>query len=136
VPIQISSLTGVRPSEAGAASGMINTSQQIGGAVGLAAITTIATTATANYLTSHALSPAAGAAALVHGFHIAFVVLLAVTLSSVVLTAALLRGSTVTAGGVVEEPGQVVAGPAVVPAVGVVGFDGESTEGEQERPAA
>ena len=34
VPIQISSLTGVRYGEAGAASGMINTSQQIGGAVG------------------------------------------------------------------------------------------------------
>ena len=136
VPIQISSLTGVRPGEAGAASGMINTSQQIGGAVGLAAITTIATTATSNYLTSHAPSAATGAAALVHGFHIAFIVLLAITLTGVVLTITMLRGSEVTASGVVEEPGQGVAGATAARAVGGAGFEGESFEGEQERPAA
>src|SRR2546421_973974 len=39
VPTQIASLTGVQPAEAGAASGLINTSQQIGGAIGLRAAT-------------------------------------------------------------------------------------------------
>jgi EmrB/QacA subfamily drug resistance transporter len=106
VPIQIAALTGVRPAEAGAASGMINTSQQIGGAIGLAAITTIATTATTNYLTSHAPSPAVVPAALVHGFQIAFIVLLAINLANVALTVVLLKGTAVTAGGVVEEPGE------------------------------
>src|SRR6267378_2141501 len=43
VPISISALAGVKASEAGLASGLINTSQQIGGALGIAALSTIAT---------------------------------------------------------------------------------------------
>ena len=35
IPVSIGALTGVRPSEAGLASGLINTSQQIGGAIGV-----------------------------------------------------------------------------------------------------
>ncbi len=135
VPIQISSLTGVRFGEAGAASGMINTSQQIGGAVGLAAITTIATTITTNYLVSHALSPATAATALVHGFQVAFYVLLAVTLTGVVLTATLLRDTRVTAGGVVEEPGEGRGMERLVPALGDRG-EGAASSDEEERPAA
>ena len=46
VPVTIASLTGVQPADAGIASGLINTSRQIGGSVGLAAVTTIAATAT------------------------------------------------------------------------------------------
>src|SRR3954447_21357442 len=46
VPMSIGGLTGVRQSDAGVASGLINTSQQIGGAIGVAAATTIATTFT------------------------------------------------------------------------------------------
>ena len=47
VPTSIGALTGVRPADAGVASGLINTSQQFGGAIGVALATTIATTATA-----------------------------------------------------------------------------------------
>ena len=46
VPMSIGGLTGVRPADAGVASGLITTSQQIGGAIGVAAATTIATTYT------------------------------------------------------------------------------------------
>ena len=46
VPISIAALAGVTPSEAGLASGLINTSQQIGGALGIAALSTIATSHT------------------------------------------------------------------------------------------
>jgi EmrB/QacA subfamily drug resistance transporter len=77
VPMQIAALTGVRDSDAGVASGLINTSQQVGGAIGLAAATTIATTFTTHYVDSHAGITAFSGAALTHGFEIAFYVLAA-----------------------------------------------------------
>ena len=46
VPISIAALAGVQPAEAGLASGLINTSQQIGGALGIAALSAIATSTT------------------------------------------------------------------------------------------
>ena len=64
IPMSIGALTGVRPADAGIASGLINTSQQIGGAVGVAAATTIATTFTNHYVHSHAGTTAFGAPAL------------------------------------------------------------------------
>jgi EmrB/QacA subfamily drug resistance transporter len=52
VPISIAALAGVEPSEAGLASGLINTSQQIGGALGIAALSSIATSTTSNELSN------------------------------------------------------------------------------------
>src|SRR5688572_288753 len=70
VPISIAALAGVEPAEAGLASGLINTSQQIGGAIGIAALSTIATSRTEEAVGSGtALS-----AALVDGFSAAFLV--------------------------------------------------------------
>jgi len=70
VPISIAALAGVVPSEAGLASGLINTSQQIGGALGIAALSTIATTHTADSVGSGSSLPVA----LVDGFQSAFLV--------------------------------------------------------------
>src|SRR4029450_8141825 len=70
VPISIAALAGIQPAEAGLASGLINTSQQIGGALAIAAISTIATSRTEDALAGGASQ----ADALVVGFHGAFVV--------------------------------------------------------------
>ncbi|MGH3022496.1 MAG: MFS transporter [Gaiellaceae bacterium] len=69
VPISIAALAGVQDAEAGLASGLINTSQQIGGALGIAALSTIATTQTDNALADGSALPVA----LVDGFTAAFV---------------------------------------------------------------
>ena len=68
VPISIAALAGVTPSEAGLASGLINTSQQIGGALGIAALSTIATSRTEDSVATGSILPVA----LVDGFSSAF----------------------------------------------------------------
>jgi EmrB/QacA subfamily drug resistance transporter len=63
---------GVEPNEAGIASGMVNTSQQVGGSVGTSLLSTIYATAVAGYLTSHPHVPGVVPAAAVHGDTTAF----------------------------------------------------------------
>src|SRR2546426_7497201 len=67
VPMSIGALTGVRQSDAGIASGLINTTQQIGGAIGVAVATTVATTFTARYVDAHVGTSAFSSSALTHG---------------------------------------------------------------------
>jgi EmrB/QacA subfamily drug resistance transporter len=74
VPVNNTALTGVAPSDAGVASGLINSTQQVGGSVGTALLNTIATTATVNYLAGHGSTAAAVSTATVHGFSVAFAV--------------------------------------------------------------
>src|SRR3954470_5305993 len=52
VPITIIAMSGTRPHEAGLASGLLNTSQQVGGALGLALLATLANTRTQDLLSS------------------------------------------------------------------------------------
>src|SRR5919108_414137 len=69
VPISIAALAGVQPSEAGLASGLFNTSQQVGGALGIAALSAIATTTTSDEVASGTALPNA----LTNGFEAAFI---------------------------------------------------------------
>ncbi|MBA2523051.1 MAG: MFS transporter, partial [Solirubrobacterales bacterium] len=71
VPVTIGAVAGVEDRESGLASGLINTSQQIGGALGLAILATIANSTSEGPLAA-ATSPDAAAAALTEGFQDAF----------------------------------------------------------------
>jgi EmrB/QacA subfamily drug resistance transporter len=93
VPMSIGALTGVRAEDAGIASGLINTNQQIGGAIGVAAATTIATTFTNHYLHAHSAASAFGGPALTHGFQIAFFALAAIALAGAVLAGLLVESA-------------------------------------------
>jgi EmrB/QacA subfamily drug resistance transporter len=86
VSVTIAGLSGVQSADAGVASGLINTSRQIGGAIGLAAVTTIIATATSHFAQSHAV-PASSSPALAHGFQVAFYALIGLSLAGAALAA-------------------------------------------------
>jgi len=65
---------GVARQDSGVASALVNTMQQVGGSIGTAALSTVALTATATYLTAHHAGRLAVATAAVHGYSVAFTV--------------------------------------------------------------
>jgi len=87
VPISIAALAGIKPSEAGLASGLINTSQQIGGALGIAILSTIATTRADNAIQTGT----ARSSAFVEGFQAAFWVGAAIAAVGVVAALVFIR---------------------------------------------
>jgi EmrB/QacA subfamily drug resistance transporter len=98
VPLGNTSLTGVANHDAGVASAMVNTTQQIGGSLGVALLNTVFTTSVASYITAH--GPAQAALAAVHGYNVAF------TYSAVLLGVATLVIFTL----IRKDPEQIVEG--------------------------
>jgi EmrB/QacA subfamily drug resistance transporter len=102
VPISIAALAGVQAAEAGLASGLINTSQQIGGALGIAALSTIATSRTDDAIAGGSTQ----AAALVTGFHGAFLAGVIIAGLGIVAAVTLIRRDEL------EQPVEAAAEPA------------------------
>ena len=81
---------GVRRQDAGVASALVNTMQQVGGSIGLSALSTVALTATASYLAAHHTGPLAPAIAATHGYTTAFAIAAAILGMGVILAIVLL----------------------------------------------
>ena len=105
---------GVARTDAGVASAMVNTMQQVGGSIGTALLSTIAASATASYATSHLHSANVAASAPVHGFTTAFTVSGGIFLVGAVVIFSLIRPHMRP----IEEAH--------------AGFDGGSASGERE----
>ena len=88
VPLTIAALAGTKPQEAGLASGLINTTQQIGGAVGIAVLSTIAVTTTDDAVADGTAVPTA----LTDGFVNAFWAGAAIAFVGVLVSVFMVRG--------------------------------------------
>jgi EmrB/QacA subfamily drug resistance transporter len=124
VPVNNTALVGVSSSDAGVASALINSTQQIGGSIGTALLNTIATSVTATYLHSHDANLASTiAAGTVHGYSIAFV--FAAGFLALALIAILVFVTTSASGG---NPGG--AGQELPAADGIVALAGGEQDGD------
>ena len=88
IPVTIAALEGITDRQAGLASGLINTSQQIGGAVGVALLTTVLT----SYTAAHS-GPAAGPSVFTDGLSRAFLVGAGLAVIAFIANAVLVRES-------------------------------------------
>jgi hypothetical protein len=95
---------GVRPEDAGVASAMVNTGQQVGGSIGTAVLSTLASTAATDYVHGKVPTHAVLAQAAVHGYTTAFWISAGIFAAGALLAGLLVR------------PGVPVADPAAPPA--------------------
>ena len=96
VAMSSTALIGVDPQDAGVASALVNTTQQVGGALGTALLNTVAATAAAGYFAAHvgtAGAVGAARAAAVHGYTTAFGLSAALLTAAAISTAFLIRAT-------------------------------------------
>jgi MFS family permease len=109
-------MSAVKPEEAGIASGLFNTTQQVGGAVGLTVLSAFVTARTNNLIDDGR----SRAEALTGGYHLAFWLAAGFVLAALVVAAAMLRGEEAESGQVqggdyAEQPLSASEGEAVRP---------------------
>jgi len=90
-PSMSTATLGVRPADAGVASAMVNTSQQVGGSIGTALLNTIAATAAVSYVAGRQPTAALVAQATLHSYTVAFWCASAIFLAGAVVCGLLLR---------------------------------------------
>jgi hypothetical protein len=83
---------GVKPGDAGVASGLVNASNQVGGSLGLALLSTLAATATTHYLARKRPTPGVLTHAAVHGYTTGFWWAGAFFVAGALITVLLLHG--------------------------------------------
>jgi len=93
IPVASTALHAVGGHDAGVASALVNTSQQVGGSLGIALLNTVAAASTTTYLASHQVLPPPVKAALTHGYTQAFLVG-----AGFLLVAAVVAGLLITIG--------------------------------------
>jgi len=93
VPLTIAAVAGVAEHETGLASGLINTAQQVGGALGLAILSTVANSKIESVMRAAHGSPAARRGALAEGFGTAFTVGAGFAIVGVILTLLFVKGT-------------------------------------------
>ncbi|WP_007514225.1 MULTISPECIES: MFS transporter [Pseudofrankia] len=101
VPMSSLSLIGVSDHDAGVASALVNTTQQVGGSLGIALLNTVYATVVTNYLGSHGIGPAAQAQSQIEGYTTAFLwsaVLMAAALVTVVILVKAKKSDVAAAG--------------------------------------
>ena len=86
-------MSGVTPSESGLASGLVNTSLQVGGSIGLAILATLSATRSDNLLADGEST----ASALTSGYHLAFVIAAGLVIAAIGVTLTVLRGTGLAA---------------------------------------
>jgi len=101
-------MSGATPSDAGLASGLVNTTAQVGGALGLAVLATLSTSRTAGQLTEGIARPDA----LTSGFHLAFGIGAVLVGVAIVLAVGLLQPAPAMAAHGEFEPDELADEPA------------------------
>jgi EmrB/QacA subfamily drug resistance transporter len=91
VPLSATALSGIANHDAGVASAMVNSTQQVGASLGTALLNTIFTTALAGFLVAHGTSPAAQVSGAIHGYNVSFIVSAALLATAAILSAAFIR---------------------------------------------
>ncbi len=101
IPVSIAALAGVGPREAGLASGLLNTSQQVGGAIGVAIASSIAV----SHATHLLQSGESQAAAFTSGYALAFWVVAGIASAAIVAAVVLVKNEIPAVEGAQSSPG-------------------------------